>query len=140
LRGVIASSGIVHSSTFRDQSYVAITCSVILHVASDAMYALQPRPTVEISVEAQDGSNPVALHGRNVDSITSGEKSAILYYFTGSHNIGFFDWENIVDNIQNHLKRRPDRLSSIDACIPVQDLLQHFRIGNQPLSRCYQFF
>ena len=41
----------------------------------------------------------------------------------------------MVDDVQQQLKRRPNRLSLADGGIAMQDLLKHFGIGHEALSR-----
>jgi hypothetical protein len=60
---------------------------------------LKTRPAVEISVEAQDRSNAVALHNRNVHRVTGRNQGTILGDLSSAQNLGFPDGDHFVDDV-----------------------------------------
>ena len=104
------------------------------------MYALQPGPAIKIGIEAQDRSDFMALDDSNVDRIASRKQSTIKPYFAGAQNIRFVNWENVVDDVECQLKSRSDCFSFINGRVPMQNLLKHLCIRNQPLPGCNQSF
>ena len=48
--------------------------------------------------------------------------------------------KDVVDDIQECLKCSPDHHSTVDGCVTVEDLLEHFRVGDQSLVPCCQAF
>lgn len=76
----------------------------------------------------------MALHNRDVNRVARRQKSAVLSNLTGSQYVCSLDSENVVNDIQDYLKRRPDSFSPVDRCVPMKGLLQHFRVCDQPLS------
>src|SRR3954447_12575532 len=55
-----------------------ISChSPMLYLRSNLMNSLYPRPAVEITVKAQDGSNGVALHHSDMNSVAGRQRGVI---------------------------------------------------------------
>jgi len=104
------------------------------------MDPLQPGPSVKISVKAQDRSDTAALHHRNVDGIARREHGWILGDLACAQHITLFDRENLVNDIQNHLKCRSDSVPSVDRRIPTEYFLQNLGIRHETLSRGNQAF
>jgi hypothetical protein len=71
---------------------------------SDLVDPLETRPAVEITVEAQNRSNAMAFHDRNVHGVAGGQVRTILGDLPGTQDLRFLDW-----------------------------LLQDFRVSNQTL-------
>jgi hypothetical protein len=109
-----------------------------VYTRSDAVDPFQTRPAVEIGVKAEDRLNAVAFHDGDVERIASGKRGSILRDLSGTQHIGFFDWEDDVDDIQKRLKCALDGISLVDGGVAVEELLQYPRIGDQLLSRSSQ--
>ena len=77
----------------------------------------------------------MALRDRDVHAIAGGQQGPILNDFAGPQYICLLDRENVVHDIRQQLKCRTNRLAFADGGIPMQDLLQHFGVGNEALSR-----
>jgi len=77
----------------------------------------------------------MALHHGDVDGVARRHQRAVLCDLTGPQDVRLLDSKNIVNDVQNYLEGWPDGLPFADCRVPMQDLLQHFRVSDQPLSR-----
>ncbi len=57
----------------------------------------------------------------------------------GSLDCRLIDRKYFIDDSQQSIERRLNRIRALNRHIAVKYLLQHFRIGHQPLSTVYQF-
>jgi hypothetical protein len=55
-------------------------------------------------------------------------------------NDGTINREHLVSNTKQRIERALDRVTTVNRDMTVQDLLQHFRIGNQGLAVADQSF
>ena len=95
----------------------------------------QPRPAVEIGVKTKNRLNFLAFHDGDRDCITSRKRGSMRCTLAGLQDIGSFDREDVVNNIQNQLKSRPNGLSRADGRVPVEDFLKHLGVRDQSLAR-----
>jgi len=102
------------------------------------MNPLNTRPAVEITVEAQNRSNAVALHDSNMEGVAGRHQRAILGDLPGTQNLRLPDGDHFVDDIQRNLQGWSDRFSFFNSRITMENLLQHFSVGNETLPRCNQ--
>ncbi len=82
----------------------------------------------------------MVFHDGDVEGIAGGKGGSMLDDLSGAQHVGFLHREDIVDYIQERLKRRPDPVSPVGSGIAVEDFLEHLRVGDQPLSRSNQRF
>jgi hypothetical protein len=106
-----------------------------VYTRSDAVDPFQTGPAVEIGVKAEDRLNAVVFHDGDVERVPSGKRGPILRDLSGAQHIGFFDCEDVVDDIQKRLKCALDGISLVDGDVAVEDFLEHFRAGDQLLLR-----
>ena len=78
----------------------------------------------------------MALHNGDRHAVARRQQSAALHDLGGAKDIGLFDRENVVHDIQYKLEGRPNRFSSVDRSVPMDHLLQNLGISHKPLSRC----
>jgi len=78
------------------------------------------------------------FHHRDVHAIASGQQSPIPNNLSRPQNVGLLYREDIIHDFQKQLECRRNRFSSADGGIPMQDLLKHFGVGYEALSRCDQ--
>lgn len=102
---------------------------------SDAVDPLETRPPVEITVEAQNRSNAVAFHDCNVHGIAGRQQRTVLSDFPGTKDIGSFDGKHFIDNVQRDLERWSNGVPPVNSRITMENLLQDFRVSDQPLPR-----
>ncbi len=105
---------------------------------SNPVDPLKTRPAVEITIEAQNRSNAMALHNRNVHGIAGRQERPILNYLSSTQNLRFLDGDHFVDDVQCYLERRSDGLALFDSRIPMENLLQYFSVSYEALPRCNQ--
>jgi len=77
----------------------------------------------------------MTLHHRDMDGVARRHQRAVLCDLTGPQDVRFLDSKNLVNDVQNYLEGWGDGFSFADRRVPMQDLLQHFRISDQSLSR-----
>ena len=87
---------------------------------------------IEAGVEAQDPCSAVTLHDRHVHRISCGERCDTLNECFRTLYVGDVDRSDLVDDAEQCVKCRSDRLASIDGHVALQDCLQH-------LSDCIVF-
>jgi len=80
------------------------------------------------------------LHHRDVHAVASGQQSPILNNLPGPQNIILLYREDIIHNVQKQLECRPNGFPLAYGGIPMQDLLKHFGVGYETLSRRDQAF
>jgi hypothetical protein len=68
--------------------------------------SFQSVPPIKICVKAENGTNAVVFHHRDVDGIASRKPSFMLYYFSRPHNVRLLDRENLICYVQGNVKRR----------------------------------
>ena len=107
-------------------------------VPSDPVDPLKTRPSVEIAVETQNRSNSVALHNRNVHCVAGRHQRSMLGDLPSAQNLHFLDGDHFVDDVQRNLERRSNGFALFDSRIPMENLLQHRGISDQPLPCCNQ--
>ena len=73
------------------------------------------------------------LHDGDVHAIAGRQQSAALDDLAGAKDIRLLDRENVVHDIQYKLEGRPDRFSSVDRGVSMNDLLQHLGVGHKTL-------
>ncbi len=105
---------------------------------SDPVYPLKTRPPVEIAVEAQNRSYALAFHDCNVHGVARGQQRPVLGDLPGTQNVRFLDAKYFIDDVQRDLERWPNGFTFFDGRVPMENLLQHFRIGDQALPSCDQ--
>ena len=90
---------------------------------SDPVDPLNPRPSVEITVEAQNRSNAVPLHHRNVHGVAGRQQRTSLGDLPGTQDLSFLDGEHFIDDAQRNLERWSNGLPLFNRRIPVENLL-----------------
>jgi hypothetical protein len=63
-----------------------------------------------------------------------------LWAISAARSLRFSDGNHFVDDVQSYLERGSDGLSLINGRIPMENLLQHFSVGDKTLPRCNQAF
>src|SRR3982750_2638679 len=104
-------------------------------IKSERVNPLEARPTVKVPVEAEDGPYPMPLHNGDVNAIACRQQRRILHDLPRPQHVCLLDCQNIVYNIQQHVEGWPDRVSSADRGVTMNDLLQYLSVGHQTLSR-----
>lgn len=105
------------------------------HWLSDSEDPLDPRPTIKVTVKAEYRPDLMAFHNSDVHAITGGQQSPILNNLPSPQDVCFLDREDIIHNLQQDLKRGINRVSFAYGSIPMHDLLKHFGVGHEALSR-----
>lgn len=76
----------------------------------------------------------MSLHGRDVQCIPSGQLILLQKDFPSPVHNPEINGKHLVHDSQNGFEGRLDRISASGGVIPVQKLLENFRIGHQPLA------
>jgi hypothetical protein len=101
--------------------------------AISACDSADPRETVEISIETEDPCHALSFHHGDVQSIAgrkprrSQEDGLCPFDRLQVHG------EDFVDDSQQSVEGRLNRIRSTDGHVTVEDLLQHLGIGDKPL-------
>lgn len=56
----------------------------------------------------------MAFHDGDVDGIPRRQRRGSLDYLTGPKDVHFVDSKNLIDNVENQLERRTDRIALLD--------------------------
>ncbi len=80
----------------------------------------------------------MSLHNGDMHAVARRQQSVALHDLSGAKDIRLLDRKNVVHDIQDELEGRPDRFSSVDRSVPMDNLLQHFCVNHKTLSRCNQ--
>ena len=105
---------------------------------SDPVDPLNPRPSVEISVKAQNRSNTVVLHDRNVRGVPGRQERTILGDLPRTQDYGFLNGNHLVDDVQGNVERRSDGFAPVNSRVTVENLLQYLSISDETLPRSDQ--
>ena len=76
----------------------------------------------------------MALHGRNVDRIASGERRAALNDLPCAEHVVFLNRVNLVHDLQRYSYRGINRITPVNRIIAMQNLLEYFGIGHQAFA------
>src|SRR5215831_14153757 len=98
------------------------------------MNSLEPRPPVEVTVEGQNRSNPVAFHDGNMNGVAGRELDGILSDLGRAQNVALFNRVNVIDDIQHCPKRRLDSVTFLNGRISTKNFLQHLGVCYQALT------
>jgi len=99
-----------------------------------------PRETVESSIETQNSIDPLDLHYGEVYCVSRREAFLTQHDPPGSLDCRLIDRKYFIDDSQQSVERRLNRIRPLNRHIAVKYFLQHFRVGHQPFSTVYQFF
>ena len=102
---------------------------------SDPVDPLKTRPAVEIAVKAQNRSNAMALHNRDVHGVAGRQQRTILGDLSGTQNLRLLDGDHFVDDVQHHLEGWSDGFALFNSRLSMENLLQHFGVSNETLPR-----
>jgi len=98
------------------------------------------RETVEASIEAQDALDALLLHDGDVQRVSSRQTAMTHHDVLGSLGGGAVDRQHLVDDVQERIECRLNRIAPIDRDIAVQDLLQNFCVRYEALTAADEFF
>jgi len=74
------------------------------------------------------------LHDREVYGVASGEFRRSEDDLPGALHIGRSDGKHLIDNAEQRVERRLDRVAPLDRDVPMEDLLQNLGVGHEPSS------
>ncbi len=95
--------------------------------------------TVETSIETQNSLDAVDLHHGEVYCISRGQAFLAQDDLLRSFDCRLVHRKYFIDDSQQGMKRRLNSIRPPNRNITVKYLLQHFRVGRQPLSAAHQF-
>ena len=98
------------------------------------MKAANTRVAVKSSIERQNRVDTVALHDGEVYCVPSGEVDGSEDDLTGALHVGRGDGEHFIDNTEQRIERRLNRVSPLNGDVSMEDLLQDLRVCYEPPS------
>ncbi len=82
--------------------------------------------------------DPLDLHDGEVYRVSRREAFLPQYDYLGSLDCRLIHRKYFIDDSQQGIECRLNRIRALNRHIAVKDFLQHFRVGHQPLSTVYQ--
>ncbi len=98
-----------------------------------------PRETVESLIETQNPFDPLDLHYGEMDCVARREAFLPQHDPLGSLDHRLIHRKYLVDDPQQSIECRQNRIRPLNRHIAVKYFLQYFRVRHQPLSTVYQF-
>ncbi len=95
--------------------------------------ALDTGVTVESSIETQDFPHSPLFHYCQVDGVARRQPLMAKHDLLGTLNGRFIHREHLVDNAEQCVEGRLDRVAAVNGSVPMKDFLEDLRIGGQPL-------
>jgi hypothetical protein len=92
---------------------------------------LDPCNGVEPSIEAEDRLDTVLPHYGDMESIARRESPARQEFIARTLHRAEIDRQHLVDDRQEHVESRLNRVGSVDCSVPMQDLLEYLGVGDQ---------
>lgn len=74
------------------------------------------------------------LHDGQVQGIASRNSSVRQHYFFRAFGCGYVDWQYLIDDPEQSVECGLDRVTPVNCHIPMEDFLEHFRIGHKPFA------
>ena len=99
----------------------------------DGSDAIADWPLLNALLNTACGASWVSLHHGGVEGVPGRDLRGGEKHVAGALHVGQLDGEHLVDDGKERLERRGDRVPAGDRRIPVQDLLEHLRVGHQRL-------
>ena len=111
-----------------------------LAASRDSRQANDSGETIEASIKAQYSLDAMDLHHGKMYCISRRQPSLTEHDLLGSLGRSSVHWEYLIDHTQQRIKRRLNRVPPLDGNVTVQNLLQHFSVGDETFPIAHQFF
>ena len=89
---------------------------------------------IETAVETHDPFHPGALHDSKVNGVARRELRMPQNDLLGSLDIGDGNRKHLIDDTEDRVEGGLDRVPALNGDVPVQDLLQHLGVRNEPFT------
>ena len=89
---------------------------------------------VEVCVEAHDPAHTVPFKDSDVQRITGGERHRAEEHVLREVDVRRVDRIHLVDDAEEGVEGRLDRIETSDGCVAVEDFLEHLDVGDQRIA------